>query len=156
VTGSDARDCKRNGKWHVGGITVRTETDFAARENVHPLERGISARFPRPPDAQWGLSGVDVATAPATVTVAAMDAVAADKPIESLLNRFHGVNGFDKDPNLNHVARFPIVGGMSKARCNDDPLRVLVEDEAVAQREPPSAMGTMERSNLVGTGFPSP
>ena len=79
----------------MGGVTVCAETDFATREAVHVLECGIIARFPRPPNAQGGLARVDVATPPAAVTVAAMDARSTDEAIQACLDGFHGVTGFD-------------------------------------------------------------
>ena len=38
---------------------------------------------------------------------------------------------------MNHIAGFPVVGGVSKARCNDDPLRVFMKDKSVAHSKPP-------------------
>jgi hypothetical protein len=72
-----------------------------------------------------------------------------------LLDRFHGINGFHQNPDLDHIARFPVVGCFGEAGGDDDTVLVFVDYEAV-HREPPSEMGTMEQSNLVGTGFPSP
>jgi hypothetical protein len=83
-----------------------------------------------------------------------MDAISADEPIKTRSNCFGGGNGFDKNPNLDHIARFPIVGGRLKSGRDDHAVAIFMENEAV-QREPPLAMGTIERSNLVGTGFPS-
>jgi hypothetical protein len=73
-----------------------------------------------------------------------------------LLDRLHGINGFDQNPDLDHIAGFPVVGFSGEAGGDDHAMRVFVKDKSVAHREPPSEMGTMERSNFVGTGFPSP
>jgi hypothetical protein len=48
-----------------------------------------------------------------------------------------GINGFDKNPNLDHIARFPIVRLGGKAGRDDNAMGVLVENVAVAQRTPP-------------------
>jgi hypothetical protein len=72
------------------------------------------------------------------VTVAPVNAVAADKTVKAGFNRFGRGNGFNQDPDLDHVARFPIVRGMSKARGDDNPQGVLVEDETVVHSEPPT------------------
>jgi hypothetical protein len=83
-----------------------------------------------------------------------MDAIAADQTVQARADRFGGGNGFDQNPDLNHVASLPVVGGGFKSGRDDHAIAIFVENESV-QREPPSEMGTMERSNLVGTGFPS-
>jgi len=84
------------------------------------------------------LASVDVTTPIPTVTVAPVNAVAADKPIKARADRFGGGNGFNQDPNLDHVARFPIVRGVIEAGGDDNAQGVLMEDETV-QREPPTS-----------------
>jgi hypothetical protein len=48
-----------------------------------------------------------------------------------------GIHKLHKDPNLDHVAGFPVVGLGGKARRDDNAMGVLVENVAVAQRTPP-------------------
>jgi hypothetical protein len=90
------------------------------------------------------------------VPVASVDAGTANETIQALFDRFNGINGFDKNPNLDHIARFPVVRSFGEAGGDDDTGLILVDYKAVDHREPPSEMGVMDRSNLVGTGFPSP
>jgi hypothetical protein len=42
-----------------------------------------------------------------------------------------GVHGSDKDPNLNHVAGFPVVAWRLEARRDDHAGRVFVENKSV-------------------------
>ncbi len=95
VTGSHTRDGKRKGKRQVCGITVGTETDFATRESFKGTQGRVSARLPSPPDAQGGLANIDVAGTIGPVTVATVDAIAANKPIKARADRFGRGNGFD-------------------------------------------------------------
>jgi hypothetical protein len=55
------------------------------------------------------LAYVDVAGTTGAVAVASVDAGTANQTVEALFDRFHGINGFDQNPNLNHVARLPVV-----------------------------------------------
>jgi hypothetical protein len=64
-----------------------------------------------------------------------VDAIAANETIETRADCFHGINGFDQDPHLDHVAGFPVVAGGGEAGCDYDTGGVFVENEAV-QREP--------------------
>ena len=154
VARSHTRDRERKGKGKVGGVTVGSEADFAARKSVHELKHRISARLPSPPDAQRSLANIDVTRTIATVTVAPMDARSTDEAIQAGSDCFHRIHRFDEYPNLDHVAGFPIVRRGFKTRGDYHPVGVFMENESV-QREPPSVMGTIDRSNLVGTGFPS-
>jgi hypothetical protein len=87
------------------------------------------------------LAGVDVTCPFHTVTpvffVATMHAVTADEAVKSCPNRFCGGNGFNEYPNLDHVARLPVVGTGFEARCDDDTVLVLVKEKTVAHRLPP-------------------
>jgi hypothetical protein len=49
-----------------------------------------------------------------------MDAGTANKPVKAGLDRFRGAHRTDKDPDLDHIARFPIVRFGGKARGDDD------------------------------------
>ena len=69
--------------------------------------------------------------------VATVDAIATNEPVQAGLDRFNGINGFAKDPDLDHVARFPVVRSFREAGRDDDPLGVFVDYEAVGHREPP-------------------
>ena len=77
------------------GIAICAEANTAAREAVHVLERGISARLPSPPNIRGGLANIDVTRAIATVTVATMDARSTDEAIQARSDCFHGVAGFN-------------------------------------------------------------
>jgi hypothetical protein len=70
--------------------------------------------------------------------VAAMAAIAANDSVKSGSDRGHGVLRFAENPDLDHVARFPVVGGFGEASGDHDPVVILVKYEAV-QREPPIA-----------------
>jgi hypothetical protein len=144
----------------VGGVAVRAEADFAAREAIHELKGGVSARFPRFPNAKRCLSFVDVACPFNAVFsvdfVATMPAVSANDAVKSGSDSGNGILRFAENPNLDHVAGLSIVGRFIESGRDNDPLGVFMKDKSVAHREPPSAMGTIARSNLVGTGFPSP
>jgi hypothetical protein len=91
------------------GVTIGSESDFAAGENVHELEGRVSARFPCSPDAKGSLASVDVARTGASGSIATVDARSTDETIKALFDCFHGINGFDQNPDLNHVAGFPVV-----------------------------------------------
>ena len=119
------------------GVAVGSEADFAACESVHKLKGGIVARFPSPPNAQGCLANIDVTRAIASGSIATVDAVSTDEAIQALFDGFHRIHGFDQNPDLEHVARFPVVGGMREAGGDGHPVLVLVEDVAV-QREPPT------------------
>jgi len=86
------------------------------------------------------LANIYIAWSLASGSVATVDAWSTDETIESLLNRFHGVNGFAKDPDLDHIARLPIVGWGGKAGCDDHSVLILVDDEAVHRRPPIDSM----------------
>jgi hypothetical protein len=113
VTGSDTSNCKGEAQRKVGGIAVGSEANLATRENVHELKGRVSSRFPSFPDSKRSLPFVDVAGSLNAVfsvnlvsTVAAIAAYDAIKPGSDCGN---GVLRFAKDPNLDHVARFPVV-----------------------------------------------
>lgn len=156
----DARDREGEGKGDPSWIAICAETDTSASEQGKERKGGIFTRTPRPPDSQWRLPFIHVARAFNAVFsvffVAPMDAIAADQTIRTGANRFHGIHGFDQNPYLNHVASLPIVAGFIESSGDDHTVLVFVENKAVAHRTPPSAIGTIERSSLVGTGFPSP
>jgi hypothetical protein len=65
-----------------------------------------------------------------------MDAISTDETVKACADRFHGVTGFNKNPYLDHVTRFPIVAGMREAGGDDHTVLILVENESV-HREPP-------------------
>jgi hypothetical protein len=54
-----------------------------------------------------------------------------------LLDRFDGINGFDQNPDLNHISGFPVIGLGGEARGDDNPLGVFVNYKAVGHRIPP-------------------
>lgn len=140
VTTGNAGDRKRKGQGDVSGIAIGSETDFAAREAIHPLQGRVSARFPRFPDSKRGLPFIHVARAfhaEATVFfVATVSAIAANDAVQAGTDCGNGILRFAENPDLNHVAGFPVVGGGSKARRNDHTSMILVENEAVDHREP--------------------
>jgi hypothetical protein len=117
-------------------VTVGAEADFATNERLEGAQGRVVARTPSFPNTLWSLASVDVATAPAAVPVAPMDAVTANQTIQARPNRFRGGNGFNQDPNLNHVTGFPVVRRGFKAGGDDNAGMILVKEEAV-QREPP-------------------
>jgi hypothetical protein len=104
-------------------------------------KRWVVARFPSPPDPLGSLAGVDVAcpfhTKATVFFVPAMDAVTTDKPIKSRSNCFCGTTGFNEYPYLDHVTGFPVIRRGFETGCDNDPLGILVENEAIAHRRPP-------------------
>lgn len=141
VARSHAGDGKRKGQWDVHRVTVGAETDFAARKAVHKLKCGISARFPSFPDSQRRLSFINVTRPFHTVFsvffVATVSAITADNAVKSGANRGNRVFSFAENPDLDHVAGFPIVGSFGEAGGDHDTDVILVENKAV-QRTPPT------------------
>ncbi len=66
-----------------------------------------------------------------------MDAISANEPVQAGLDRFNGINGFAKDPDLDHVARFPVVRSFREASRDDHTVLVFVDYKSVGHREPP-------------------
>ena len=137
VAACNAGDGKGKGQGNVDWIAIGSEADLPARENVHVLESGISARTPCPVNPLGSLANIDVATAPATVPIAPVHTVAADEAVKTCPDRFRGGNRTNEYPNLDHVAGLSIVGGSLKARCDDHAVLIFVENESVAHRLPP-------------------
>jgi len=81
VTGSHTRDRERKANGDVDWITVCSKANFAARERFKGSQGGIIARPPCFPNPLGCLANIDVTTPIPTVTVAPVNAVAADKPI---------------------------------------------------------------------------
>ena len=138
---SHTRDRERKGKGKVGGVTVGTEANFAARETLEGSQGGIVSRLPRIPDLKRSLPLIDVTGAFHTVTavffVATVSAIAADNAIQAGFNRGHRIFRFAQNPDLDHVAGFPVVARGFKAGGDHDTDVILVENESV-QREPPT------------------
>jgi hypothetical protein len=65
-----------------------------------------------------------------------MHAIAADNPVQAGSNRGHGVFRFAENPNLDHVAGFPVVTRSFKARGDDDSGVVFMKNEAVQSKPP--------------------
>jgi hypothetical protein len=82
------------------------------------------------------LANIYVATPPATVTIATVDAVAADKPVKAGLDCFCGGNGFNEYPDLDHVACLPVIARGGKPGRDNHPGVIFVEDVAVHKRPP--------------------
>jgi hypothetical protein len=68
-----------------------------------------------------------------------MHAIAANNPIQAGSNRGHGVFRFAENPDLDHVAGFPVIAGGGKPGGDHDSVVILVENESVAHREPPTS-----------------
>jgi hypothetical protein len=69
----------------MGGVTIGSEANTSASEDVHELQGGVSACFPCLPDSQRRLTFINVtrpfhAEAP-VFFVAAMAAIAADNAV---------------------------------------------------------------------------
>jgi hypothetical protein len=88
VTGSHTSDRERKAQRDVHGVAISSEADFATHETLETTQGLIVARLPSPPNAKGSLASIYVATPIATVTVAAMDAVSTDKPIQAGLDCF--------------------------------------------------------------------
>lgn len=119
----------------MGGVTIGSEADFPTNETLERAQGCIVARFPSFPNSLRSLPGVDVAgtfhTEATVFFVPAMHAIAAYQTVQARPNRFGGGNGFDEYPNLNHVARLPVVGRGGEARCNDHAIEIFMEKESV-------------------------
>ncbi len=97
--------------------------------------------MPRPPDSKGSLSLIHVARTlnpeyPVNL-VSTVSAIATNDAVQTGFDCSNGVHGFAKDPHLDHVAGFPVVAGGGKARRDDNPLGVFVENKSVAHRVPP-------------------
>ena len=140
-TRSDTRDGKGKAKGDPSGITIGSEADFAASETLETTQRRIIARPPRIPNLKRSLALIDVTCPFHSVTpvffMTTVATIAADNAVKSGANRGNRVFSFAQNPNLDHVSGFPVVGRGGEAGCDDHPLGVFVEDEAV-QREPPT------------------
>jgi hypothetical protein len=77
------------------------------------------------------------------VPVASVDAIAANEPIETRFDCGNRINGFDQNPDLNHVAGFTVVGLGGEAGGDNDSGLILVDYKAV-QREPPLKSAIMD------------
>jgi hypothetical protein len=137
VASGNSGDRERKGKGDMGRIAVGSETDFPTSETLETAQGGVSARFPSLPNPLRSLAYVDVATPPATVSVASVHAIAADQTVQARADRFGGGNGFNEYPNLNHVSGLPVVRRGREASRDNDSVGVFMKDESVAQREPP-------------------
>jgi hypothetical protein len=76
-----------------------------------------------------------------------MHAIAANQSIEAFLNCADGVAGFDQNPHLDHVSRFPVVRSFGEAGRDDHTMGVFVENEAVHWAPPIKASA---RSQMTG------
>lgn len=125
----------------MGGVAICAEANTSASEQGKERKGGIFTRFPSFPNAQRRLPFIHVARAFYTVfsvnLMTPVSAIAANDAVQAGTDCGNGIFRFAKDPNLDHVARFPVVGGFGEACCDDNPLGVLVENESVAHREPP-------------------
>ena len=121
----------------MGGVTVCAEANTAAGETVHELKCGIVSGFPCPPNTQGCLANIDVTRAIGSVSIATVDARSTDEAIQALFDCFHRIHRFDQNPDLDHVARFSVVGRGGEAGGDDHPLGIFVKDVAV-QRAPPT------------------
>ena len=125
----------------MSGITICAEANTAASETFEGSERRIVAGFPRFINLQRSLTLIHVTRAFHTEApvnfVATVSAIAADETVKSGFNRGHGIFRFAENPHLEHVTRFPVFGGIGKARGDDDAMGVLMKNKAV-QREPPT------------------
>jgi hypothetical protein len=65
-----------------------------------------------------------------------VDATAANETIETRFDCGNRINGFDQNPDLNHVAGFPVVRWGFETGGDDHTDVVFVDNEAV-HREPP-------------------
>lgn len=131
-----ARDRKGKGKGKVGGVAVCSETDTSARENRDGRQGKIRARSPRSPYSKGRVTRDDIAGAARTRTVATVSAVSTDEPIQARCNCFDGIHRTDKDPDLDHVSGFAVVGRGLEARRNNHTVAIFVENETV-HRAPP-------------------
>jgi hypothetical protein len=141
VTACNASDCQRKAKGEMRGVPVGSEANTAASEHFEAAQQGIIARFPCPPDSLGGLAGIYVAcpfhTEATVFFVPAMHAISADEAIQAGFDRFRGGNGFDQNPDLDHIASLPVVGRGFKSGRDNHTVAIFMKDKSVAHREPP-------------------
>ena len=134
-------DGKRKGQGDPCRVTVGSETDASASETLETTQGGIVSRLPRIPDLKRSLPLIDVTGAFHTVTavffVATVSAIAADNAIQAGFNRGHRIFRFAQNPDLDHVAGFPVVARGFKAGGDHDTGVILMKEKAV-QRAPPT------------------
>lgn len=137
----NTRNGERKGKGDVRGVTVGSEADLAASETLEGSQGWIVARLPRIINLQRSLSLIHVTRAlhseAAVFFVATVSAVSADKAVKSGFDRGHGIFRFAENPDLDHVAGFPVVARCGEPGGDDHPLGVFMKEKAV-QREPPT------------------
>ena len=66
-----------------------------------------------------------------------MDAISTDQAVKAGSDCGNGVLRFAENPDLDHVSGFTIVGRSGEARRDHDTVLIIVDDVAVAHREPP-------------------
>ncbi len=68
----------------------------------------------------------DVAYSVNTTGISTVGTVAAYKVIQSGFDRLNRVDGFDQDPDLDHVASLGVTRTGGEPGCDDDTVRVLM------------------------------
>ena len=73
----------------------------------------------------------DIACSVDSTTVPTVRAMSADEMVQSGFDCVDWIGVTDEDPDLDHVACFGVLGTGVETRCDDDTIRVLVEDVTV-------------------------
>jgi len=135
-TTRNAGDGEGKGKGHMRGVAVGSEADTSALKNGNGGQGQICARFPSSPNPKGRVVRDDIAGAARARAVSTVSAVSTDKPVQTRRNCFDGIHRTDKDPDLDHVSGFAVVGRGLEARRNNHTVAIFVENETV-HRAPP-------------------
>lgn len=135
-TTRNAGDGEGKGKGHMRGVAVGSEADTSALKNGNGGQGQICARFPRSPYSKRGVVRDDIARTLFPGTVATVSAGTTNQTIHPRRDRFDGVHRADKDPDLDHVACFPVVRRGFETRRDNHTVAIFVENESV-HRAPP-------------------
>ena len=131
----------------MGRVTVCAEANTSASETFKGTEGRIVAGFPRIPYLKRRLPLVHVTRAvnpvPPVNFMTTVSAVSTDQTIQAGSDRFHRILGFNEYPNLNHVARFPVIRRVGKTRRDNDSFGVFMENEAIHNTPPTMNSATM-------------
>ena len=55
----------------------------------------------------------------------------ANKRVKATLDCLNRIDGFHEYPDLNHIARFLVLGRSGEPGCDNDPVIILMEDVPV-------------------------
>jgi hypothetical protein len=113
------------------GVAVCAEADTSALENGNGGQGQICARSPCSPNPKGRAAWDHIARPTRARTVATVSTVSTNQAIQARRDSFNGIHGTDKDPDLDHVAGFAVVGRGLETRRDDHPIAILVQDKSI-------------------------